>query len=52
MRIDILTLFPEMCDAVMSESVIGRARKKGAGSRYFNQEKARKKRLDQGYESV
>lgn len=28
MRIDILTLFPEMCEAVMSESVIGRARKK------------------------
>lgn len=30
MRIDIITLFPEMCEAVMSESVIGRARKKGA----------------------
>lgn len=27
MRIDILTLFPEMCETVMSESVIGRARK-------------------------
>lgn len=27
MRIDILTLFPEMCEAVMSESIIGRARK-------------------------
>lgn len=27
MRIDILTLFPEMCDAVLSESIIGRARK-------------------------
>lgn len=29
MRIDILTLFPNMCDTVMSESIIGRARKNG-----------------------
>lgn len=29
MRIDILTLFPAMCDNVMGESVIGRARKSG-----------------------
>jgi tRNA (guanine37-N1)-methyltransferase len=29
MRIDILTLFPEMCEAVLSESIIGRARKNG-----------------------
>lgn len=29
MRIDIITLFPEMCEAVMSESIIGRARNKG-----------------------
>ena len=29
MRIDILTLFPAMCDAVMSESIIGRARQAG-----------------------
>lgn len=29
MRIDILTLFPEMCEAVLSQSVIGRAREKG-----------------------
>ncbi len=27
MRIDILTLFPEMCDAFLGESIIGRARK-------------------------
>ena len=27
MRIDILTLFPEMCEVVLSESIIGRARK-------------------------
>ncbi len=27
MRIDILTLFPEMCEAFLSESIIGRARK-------------------------
>ena len=30
MRIDIITLFPEMCEAVLGESVIGRARKSGA----------------------
>ena len=30
MRIDILTLFPEMCNAVMNESIIGRAQKSGA----------------------
>lgn len=29
-RIDIATLFPEMCEAVLSESIIGRARKSGA----------------------
>lgn len=29
MRIDILTLFPEMCEAVLCESVIGRARERG-----------------------
>lgn len=29
MRIDILTLFPEMCDAVLRESIIGRARERG-----------------------
>ena len=29
MTIDFLTLFPEMCDAVMNTSVIGRARKSG-----------------------
>jgi tRNA G37 N-methylase TrmD len=29
MRIDILTLFPDMCETVLSESIIGRARKKG-----------------------
>ena len=37
MRIDILTLFPEMCEAVMSESIIGRARKKGAVEMNFHQ---------------
>ena len=30
LRIEIATLFPEMCEAVLSESIIGRARKKGA----------------------
>ncbi len=29
MKIDILTLFPEMCDAVLNESIIGRAIKAG-----------------------
>lgn len=29
MRIDILTLFPEMCNAYLNESIIGRARKAG-----------------------
>ncbi len=29
MRIDIMTLFPEMCETVLSESIIGRARAKG-----------------------
>lgn len=29
MRIDILTLFPDMCNAYLSESIIGRARKAG-----------------------
>ena len=28
MRIDVATLFPEMCEAVLSESILGRARKK------------------------
>ena len=30
MRIEIATLFPEMCEAVLSESIIGRARRSGA----------------------
>ncbi len=29
MRFDIATLFPDMCEAVLSESIIGRARKSG-----------------------
>jgi len=29
MKISIMTLFPEMCDTVLNESIIGRARKKG-----------------------
>ena len=29
MRIDVLTLFPDMCNAYLSESIIGRARKAG-----------------------
>ena len=29
MRIDIATLFPEMCEAVLGESIVGRARKGG-----------------------
>lgn len=30
MQIDIATLFPEMCEAVLQESILGRARKNGA----------------------
>lgn len=30
MRFDVMTLFPEMCETVLSESIIGRAQKKGA----------------------
>ena len=29
MRIDVATLFPEMCESVLSESIVGRARKAG-----------------------
>ena len=31
MRIDIMTLFPDMCRAVLDESIVGRARKAGNG---------------------
>ena len=37
MRIDFITLFPEMCDSVLSESIIGRARNKGAVDVRFHQ---------------
>lgn len=37
MRIDIATLFPEMCEAILSESIVGRARKKGAIEVYCHQ---------------
>lgn len=37
MRIDIITLFPEMCKALMDESIIGRARKKGYMQMCFHQ---------------
>lgn len=37
MRIDIITLFPEMCEAVMNESIIGRAQKSGALEVYCHQ---------------
>lgn len=37
MRFDILTLFPEMCQTVMDESIIGRAIKKGALEVYYHQ---------------
>ena len=29
MRIDIVTLFPEMCENLLAESIIGRARARG-----------------------
>ena len=37
MRIDIITLFPELCEAVLGESIVGRARKKGALEVYCHQ---------------
>ncbi len=37
MRIDIVTLFPEMCERVMDESIIGRARRSGALQIYCHQ---------------
>lgn len=37
MRIDIITLFPEMCEAVMNESIIGRAQQSGALEVYCHQ---------------
>ena len=37
MRIDIITLFPEMCETVMGESIIGRAQKKGVLSVFCHQ---------------
>lgn len=37
MRIDIMTLFPEMCEAVMGESIIGRARDTGKVEINFHQ---------------
>ena len=30
MRIDLITLFPDMCEAVLAESIVGRGRKRGA----------------------
>ncbi|MBQ5332400.1 MAG: tRNA (guanosine(37)-N1)-methyltransferase TrmD [Oscillospiraceae bacterium] len=37
MRFDIATLFPEMCEAVMGESIIGRARRAGLIQLYCHQ---------------
>lgn len=37
MRIDLITLFPEMCENVLSESIIGRAQKSGALEICFHQ---------------
>ncbi|MGN0453330.1 MAG: tRNA (guanosine(37)-N1)-methyltransferase TrmD [Ruminococcus sp.] len=37
MRIDLITLFPEVCEAYLSESIIGRARKSGAVELYCHQ---------------
>lgn len=37
MRIDIITLFPDMCESVLGESIIGRARKNGCIEIYFHQ---------------
>lgn len=37
MRIEIATLFPEMCEAVLGESIVGRARKSGKIEIHCNQ---------------
>lgn len=37
MRIDIATLFPEMCETVLGESIIGRARRRGDVEAYCHQ---------------
>lgn len=37
MRIDFLTLFPDSCNAVLSESIIGRARERGILDFHFHQ---------------
>lgn len=37
MRIDICTLFPEMCETVLEQSITGRARKKGLFELYCHQ---------------
>lgn len=37
MRIDLLTLFPEACDRMMAESIIGRARQRGILDLRFHQ---------------
>ncbi|MGN1105288.1 MAG: tRNA (guanosine(37)-N1)-methyltransferase TrmD, partial [Huintestinicola sp.] len=37
MRFDIATLFPEMCEAVLGESIIGRARRAGLIQLYCHQ---------------
>ena len=37
MRIDIMTLFPQMCEAVMGESIVGRARDTGKVTIEFHQ---------------
>lgn len=45
MRIDIMTLFPDMCEVVFNESIIGRALRRGAleiharDIRYFTHDK-------------
>lgn len=50
MRLDILTLFPEMCEAVLSESIIGRARERGLVEMHCHQirdfSKDKHKRVD------
>ena len=37
MRIDIATLFPEMCEAILAKWIVGRARKKGVFEIYCHQ---------------
>lgn len=53
MKITIMTLFPEMCNAVLDESIIGRARKSGIieidREKYYQMVKQRKEKAEERF---